>query len=256
MIFLFFYIATQDDVVRFYQQLDKAIWASLTSPLSFSGNTRGGIPHFELGVAVFPYNLKLTPPSDSFPVDISTSIPVVSVRFDVGVWRGRGFAPGVGGYGSIDLFFGASAPVIQGIKFPGYFIRSDFPGFFGGIRIGILRDSPISPGISFSYQYGRHNLEFDFDFTTGTKIGRYTAFTHSFYVALTKKISFIAPYISGGFDLLSSTGYYEGSTPRRLTASGRGVIGLRIHAGFFKIHIEGGTSGKNRFVSISGRLSI
>ena len=256
MIFLFFYIATRDDVINFYHQLDKAIWASLTSPLVYSGNTRGGIPHFELGVAVFPYNLRLSPPSDSFPVDVAASIPVVSVRFDMGLWGGRGFTPGVGGYGSIDLFFGACAPVIQKVSLPGHFIRSRVPGFFGGVRIGFLRDSPICPGISISYQYARHRLEFDFDFGTGRHTGTYTAVTHSVYMALTKKFVFLAPYLSGGFDLLSSSGYYDGGTPRRFTAAGRGVIGVRIHAGFFKIHIEGGTAGRNRFVSVSGRLAI
>jgi len=123
-------------VVESSRVADMLTGGSLTAS---SANTLGGWGHFSLGGVVSVSRPRL-------PGTIVTASSV-SALFRIGVFEGMRLGPGVHGVGSVDLYLRTGRLIAEGVNSENTALLG------GGIRVGILRNSILTPAVSLSVGY-------------------------------------------------------------------------------------------------------
>lgn len=116
--------------------------ANLTSS---SANTLGGLGHFSVGISG-----TLSHPSfKGIQGGGSASSGSLAGVFRIGIMEGTTFSPGIHGIGSVDLYLRLGKLYTNGYN-------SSDAGFWGlGTRIGVLRNSILTPAVSLCMGYSR-----------------------------------------------------------------------------------------------------
>lgn len=84
---------------------------------------------------------------------IETPAPALSGTISVGVFPGLNFAPTVGGVVSVDLLASASWLPLSAFEVEGFGGETSNLAYGGGVKIGLLRESFMTPGVSLSVMY-------------------------------------------------------------------------------------------------------
>lgn len=111
------------------------------------GKRIGAIPRVSAGVRVTGVYLEI-PPINENGGKIRLAIPAVTGDVAVGLVDGLTLAPTVGGFGSVDVLGSAGIVPISGAGF-----GSTPLGWGIGARLGLLRESFVTPGVSITGMY-------------------------------------------------------------------------------------------------------
>lgn len=229
--------------------------ASLTS--SPSANTLGGFRHFSIG----GWGALVRPSLDNNKLNAGCITAVLRG----GLFRGVNIGPGVHGLGSTDIFLRFGTIFANGR-------HSDSGGFYGaGARVGILRNSILTPAISLSASYNRSS-----DFNLGESIygtpagtGRADIEVWALRIDLSKNFFIFTP--SAGFGLNNARIHSSGGSfslaadgsaifnPAGYTARKNRMIiygGLEWNVLILRMNIEVGHVADETFGSLGVRLTL
>jgi hypothetical protein len=82
--------------------------------------------------------------------------PALGASGSMGLFRGFGIAPGLGGLGSLDLLGSATWLPFRALGIDGFDEETPDIAWGAGVRVGVLRESFIAPGVAVSVM--RHSL--------------------------------------------------------------------------------------------------
>ena len=182
--------------------------ALISSGVISNAGCRGGLPHFNLGVAANASWFKFTNPVNSEQISFPAVFPFL--YGEIGLFKGFSFTPLLRGLFAVDLI-GKYAPTL---------IKSDFfeqsPYLIGyGLKVQILKDQLVPPTPAVSVALINHeykNLTFKFD----------TLYTNlhlkdlSIRASVSKNVLLITPYLGISYDIYSlNTNYWTTSDSTR-----------------------------------------
>jgi hypothetical protein len=222
-----------------------------------TGNTFGGIPHFSFGIGMnIMKKVNFIDPNDTTN-EISFLGLFPYFYGGIGLYKGLSLSPLVKGVGSVDFLFKWIPPV----KIDDPKVKEN-PSFLSyGVRIGILKDGLVTPGISFTLKrttFGKLRVEEE-----GVPVPIWTEMSFSatsLYLSLSKSILFITPYLALGKDWYElPTTYAEAFEESKINPNGsssRFVLGLKVSLLLLKVFGEVGFYGNKNLVSLGAKIGI
>jgi hypothetical protein len=199
----------EDDVRNMAVSLTDNAAALISSGVISNAGCRGGLPHFNVGVAANASWFKFTNPVTSGEISFPAIFPYL--YGEVGIFKGFSFTPLLRGIFAVDIL-GKYAPTL---------IKSDYfeesPYLMGyGIKVQILKDQLVPPTPAISVAIMNHeykNLTFKFDtLYTNLKLRDL-----SIRASISKNVLLLTPYVGVSYDIYSlNTNYWTtGDTTRK-----------------------------------------
>jgi len=249
--------ADSTSVERFYRDFAPFAGKGLITGVFSSANTRGKFPHITIGIGYSSNSVSNVPdPTDTNGIaKIRGNYPTLTLRIDIGISPGKKFAPMIGGFGSLDILYRrgilllAQIGALKAISYNFYF--NTF-----GVRLGILRDSPITPAISLNYRYSKTQIGFDFDKSSGYD-GYLTPKTQSLFLSISKKFVAIIPYLGIGADMITANGKYKNTTlpSNNINENAPKIFGgLQLSLPVLNFNLEAGTTISGKYFGVGGKL--
>ena len=247
--------ADSTSVENFYKGFIPFAGKGLISGVFSSANTRGAFPHIGMGIGFSSNSVNTADPLDTTR-NMMGSFPTLTLRFDIGISPGIKFAPMIGGFGSIDIFYRRGILLLPHISTL-HAISDNFYFNTFGFKFGILRDSHITPAISLNFAYSKTQLGFNFNTFASPDSGYISLKAQSFFLSISKKFVVINPYIGIGVDLVSGTGKYNNqnlpASPVKENAP-KVFGGIQLSLPVLNFNFEGGTTVSGKYFGASGRL--
>jgi len=238
---------TQDDIEYALNEIAKPLGGVVNDAVLQDANTLGGLPHFQITAGL---NLRTVSFHDPNNPDSTAEWTAGAISFEgrVGLFKGKSLAPTFGGFGSTDLLLRfAFYPMGDGDSV------SFVPLFGIGLKLGLLRESLITPAISITGQFTGSSK-----FSLSDANGTYAEFAMrviSVRADISKNFLFITPYAGFGFNInsLSADIWYDQgfSTVHDTYVVSPSV--LKLYAGLHKkilvvgLDLEGGLSGESLY---------
>ncbi len=209
-----------------------------------SANTLGGWGHFSFGVSG-----ALSRPSMLGNTATASS---VSALLRIGAFKGLRLGPGVHGLGSLDLFLRLGRVNLNGLNSE----RSNIWGT--GARIGILRNSIITPAVSVSVGYhSMGKMPFGSVWSHAIPATQEAEFsTTSFRIDVSKNLFVVTPIAGIGANRNRHT-YWSGGIKVKQTKSESVFYGgVEWNFLLLKLGLEVGRTGGDTFGTMELRLAL
>lgn len=229
------------------------------SPLAGPSATTGGFGHFTLGAAATVTLAEIEDPTRSEGT-VDFPVPTAAAGAAIGLWDGADLAPGLGGFGAIDLL-GRFGTVVAREE-----IAENEPLMSLGVRVGILREGAAAPAVSVAaYRSWVDDLRWD----AGEDQPSITADVRTLSVRadISKRLLVVTPYAGVGFDRTSidseyvipasaSTGGEEiRGTFDTSSEHGKAYAGIQLGLLLFDAALEVGTYDGGAFGALGVRVS-
>ncbi len=235
---------TQEDIEYALNEIAKPLGGVVNDAVLQDANTLGGLPHFQITGGINLRTVTFRDPNNPENTEEWTA-GAISFEGRVGLFKGKSIAPTIGGFGSADLLL-RLAFYPMGEENDKYFV----PLFGLGLKLGILRESLITPAISITGQY-TGSSKFELIDEESETYAEFTMKVFSLRADVSKNLFIVTPYVGFGFNInsLEADIWYEQGI---LTAHDTYEVSpsaLKVYAGLHKqlffigINLEGGLSG-------------
>jgi hypothetical protein len=197
---------TQKDIEFALNEIAKPLGGVANDAVLQDANTLGGLPHFRITGGI---NLRTVEFKDPEVPDTLRQWTAGAINFEgrIGLFEGKSFGPGFGGFGSTDLLLRlAFYPMGEGDSV------SFVPLFGIGVKTAILRESLVSPALSVSFQYTA-SQSFKLEDAQNDVYADFSMQVISLRADVSKNVIFITPYAGVGFNINSLSAdiwYWDG----------------------------------------------
>lgn len=184
------------------------------SPVTAPAGTTGGLGHFLVSAGVGVTRVEIEDPQRSAGT-VDFLVPSAGVRAAVGITDGVASGGAIGGLGALDLLGRAGVLAARDRI-------EDATSVYGlGVRVGLLRETPLSPAVSLSLSRA-WTEEISYGEADEVSFRGDVAVT-SLRADLSKSLVFLSPYVGAGIDRTRIEADY--SIPAGLSTSGQEVAG-------------------------------
>lgn len=236
---------TQEDIEYALNEIAKPLGGVVNDAVLQDANTLGGLPHFQITGGINLRTVTFRDPNNPENTEEWTA-GAISFEGRVGLFKGKSIAPTIGGFGSADLLL-RLAFYPMGEENDKYFV----PLFGLGLKLGILRESLITPAISITGQY-TGSSKFELIDEESETYAEFTMKVFSLRADVSKNLFIVTPYVGFGFNINSLEAdiwYYDQfyspvyDTYEVSPSATRFYAGLHKQLFFIGINLEGGLSG-------------
>ena len=209
-----------------------------------NANTLGGWGHFSLGVDASLAHPKVA----GTPVTASA----VSATLCTGILKGRNLGPVVHGLGSLDFYFKTGRLTVNGRN-------SESSGLWGtGVRLGVLRNSIITPAVSLSLGY---NSSGEMPLERALSYGIISSPKSNFSslalrLDVSKNFFWLTPFAGVGINRNRMEQKIGSVRAETKATENIGYAGVEWNLFLFRIGLELGRTGEELFGSLGVRLAI
>lgn len=246
---------TREDIEYALDQIAKPLGGVVNDAVLQDANTLGGLPHFQITGGINLRTVKFRDPNNP---DSTNKWTAGAFTFEgrVGLFKGKPIALAVGGLGSIDLLL-RLAFYPMGEEDSTYFV----PLIGIGLKVGLLRESLITPAVSITGQF-TGSSKFELADSTSETYAEFTMKVLSLRADVSKNFLIVTPYAGLGFNINSmgaDVWWNSGASHDTYAVS---PAALKLYAGlhkqifFLSLNAEGGLSGETFYwaLGLSGGM--